>query len=383
MRTYHLLRALAETHEVTLVAFTYGKEPTQAPFPLRIIAIPWQWPQLYSEMLDPDDSVRSRTASDRLTWDIDEPWFASVLDSGAMEQVLVELAVEPFDQVLIEHADMARFMSRLPIRAPKVLDFHNVYSLIARRAAEASCYGGQVALRHEVERTVRYERRSAAACALCLTCSEADASAAKQLLGIDRVSVVPNGVDTDFFSPADGQQTVPRSLLFTGTLNYQPNVDAVVHFVKTVLPLIRAHVPSVTFDLAGANPAADVLRLAGDGVTVHGSVPDMRPYYRRAEVMVVPLREGGGTRLKILEAGACGKAIVTTALGVEGLDLQDGEDLIVADSPHQFAQAVVSLIGDDTGRARRRQLERAARAAVLRYDWDTIGRRFCELMETL
>ncbi len=384
IRTYHLLQSLAKTHEVTLVAFTYDEKSVQAPpFPLRLIAVPWQWPQLYREMLDPDDRDRSRVASDRLTWDVDEPWFASVLASDGLEHALDELAEEPFDLVLIEHADMARFIDKLPIGALKVLDFHNVYSLMAQRAAESTCDGRQRQLRHEAERTIRYEHRSASACALSLTCSEVDASAVRRLLGIDRVSVVPNGVDTAFFSAADGEHCVPRTLLFTGILDYEPNVDAVVNFVRAILPLIRARVPDVTFEVAGANPTAEVLALAGDGVTVHGSVPDMRPYYERAEVVVVPLREGGGTRLKILEAGASGKAIVTTAVGVEGLDLEDGEDLIVADSPQQFAEAVVSLIENDSGHGRRRQLERAARAAVLRYDWNGIGRRFCQLIETL
>lgn len=378
LRTYHLLRALAERHDVTLAAFTYGDEPGCPPFPIRIVPVPWQWPQAYREMNEGDPESAQR-ATHQLEFDPDEPWFASVIESRNMERALDLLAAEEFDAVLIERTDMARFLGKLPTHVPKVLDFHDVHTLMAIRAAEASSRDGQAILTHEAERTLRFEQRSASACALCLTCSEDEAAAVRRLLGISQVKVVPNGVDTQFFTPVD-QHPVQRSLVFTGTMDYEPNIDGALYFVNDILPLIRAHVPDVTFDIVGARPTEDVMRLTGKDVFVRGMVPDMRPYYRRAEVVVVPLRRGGGTRVKILEAAASGKAIVTTSLGVEGLDFRRDEHLVVADSPENFAEAVISLFGDE---ARRKALESRARQAVIQYDWDGIGRQFCQLFETV
>src|SRR5262249_34722231 len=126
-------------------------------------------------------------------------------------------------------------------------------------------------------------------------------------------------------------------LLFTGSMNYWPNQEAVQYFTKDVLPLIRQAIPATTFHVVGTSPSDEVRRLACEHVVVHGAVPDMRPYFRDAELVVVPLLSGGGTRLKILEAAASGKAIVSTSLGAEGLEFCPGRDLIIGDSPAELA----------------------------------------------
>jgi glycosyltransferase involved in cell wall biosynthesis len=163
-------------------------------------------------------------------------------------------------------------------------------------------------------------------------------------------------------------------------MNYWPNIEAVQFFAKDILPRIRRHVPQATFHIVGTSPAKEVKRLASDCITVHGTVPDMRPYYREAAVVVVPLLHGGGTRLKILEAGASRKAIVSTSVGAEGLEFHPGQHLVVADSAGEFVEATVTLCGDASECCR---LGRNARQASLPYDWQVIGSQLCRIIDDL
>jgi glycosyltransferase involved in cell wall biosynthesis len=161
-------------------------------------------------------------------------------------------------------------------------------------------------------------------------------------------------------------------------MDYAPNVAAVEYFVDKIWPLIRKEVPASTFHVVGARPTPAVVRLAGKGVEVHGAVPDMGPYFRKAAVVVVPLLHGGGTRLKILEAAASGRAVVSTPLGAEGLDLADGRDVLLAGGPDEFARTVVSLLRDPV---RQRELGRHARRAAERYEWGGIGKTLLAIVD--
>jgi glycosyltransferase involved in cell wall biosynthesis len=353
MRTYELVRALAAAHDVTLVGFSYGEPHLVPPFQVEVVAVPWRWPDAYTAMEEGESTATEKLAAGR------EPWFSSILDSEEMERTLRRLA-PGFDLVLVEEADMGRFVGCLPAGLPVVLDLQNVYSAM----------GGD-----DEERTLDYERALVGSSALCLTCSELDASLARNLLGAARVEVVPNGVDTSFFVPGDALPDA-GSLLFTGSMDYRPNVDAVRWFAAEILPLL----PDARFDVVGAKPTEEVLSLRSERVIVHGAVPDVRPYLARTEQVVVPLLDGGGTRLKILEAAAAGKAIVTTSVGVAGLDFAPGEELLVADTADEFARAVRTLAGD---LVLRDELGRSARGRALDYDWDDIGSRFRGLLSSV
>ena len=377
LRTFHLLRSLAARHELTLVGFVWGPAPPPT-LPVRVIGVPWEWPPLYRQMKS-DDAEASRRAFAALDDADEEPWMASCYRSDAMQEVLCALAGECFDRVVIEGAMMARFLPWLPPDAPKVLDLHDVHSRMALRAVADMSGDAREREGREAERTLRFERRVAGQCQLCLTVSEPEAAAARSLLSVDHVAVVPNGVDAAHFTPPPARAT-PGALLFTGLMDYAPNVEAVGWFVAEVFPRVLGAIRDARFHIVGGKPTAEVRALTSDRVVVHGFVPDTRPYYGDAELVVVPLRRGGGTRLKILEAAACGKAIVTTALGVEGLDFRPGADLVVADGPAEFAAAVVTLARDA---GRRRRLGRRARRVALGYDWDRIGDRFRRLIEGL
>jgi len=375
-RTYHLLRALARSHELTLAGFTYGEEPGLAPYPARVVPVPWEAPPLYRQMTD-SDAVAARRAAELLGRESNEPWSVSWAASDAMDASVRWLAQDTFDLVLLEGTPMARFLPALPPDTPRVLDFMDVYTRMAVREAQGED-AAEDRLR-EAERMRRFERQAAMQCDRCLTVSDQEAAAARELLGVNHVEVVPNGVDTAFFTPA-ADEPEGASLLFTGSMSYRPNSEAVRHFARSIWPLILREVPEATLHVVGTDPPQDVIALNCGNVVVHGFVPDMRPHYRSAAVVVAPLLRGGGTKLKVLEAAASGKAIVTTSVGVEGLPFRDGDDLIVADSDADFTRAVVDLVKDGE---RRRRLGGQARRVSLHHDWKRIGERICRIVEAV
>jgi glycosyltransferase involved in cell wall biosynthesis len=178
------------------------------------------------------------------------------------------------------------------------------------------------------------------------------------------------GVDTEFFSPRG--PAAGKRLVFTGSMDWLPNEDAMTYFCRDILPLIRAQEPDVAVSIVGRAPTPAVTRLAEDaGIEVTGRVDDVRGYIEQAAAYIVPIRIGGGTRLKIFEAMAMGKAVVSTTVGAEGLPVTHGENVLIADDPTSFARDVVRLLRDP---ARRVQLERAARQLVVeRYDWSAVA----------
>jgi glycosyltransferase involved in cell wall biosynthesis len=194
------------------------------------------------------------------------------------------------------------------------------------------------------------------------------------------VDVIPNGVDTHALRPLPPAEG-PPALVFVGSMMYRPCVDAAVWLVREILPLVRRTHPDVAVWIVGRGPVPEVTALAGNGVFVTGEVEDVAPYYRRATLAVAPLRAGGGTRLKILEAMALGRVVVSTTVGAEGLRVDDDTHLAIADDAQSLANAIVALLNDHDHRDR---LARAARALVeAEYDWDRIGASHLALYDGL
>jgi len=210
----------------------------------------------------------------------------------------------------------------------------------------------------------------------CITVSEADRRLLRTVNPRLQVDVVANGVDTKVYQPLPQEGTSP-SLLFIGKMSYRPNGDAVLYFCREILPRIRRMIGEVEMWIVGKDPLPEVRQLNGDGVYVTGRVDDVVPYYSRSTACVVPLRAGGGTRLKILEAMALGRPVVSTSVGAEGLDVVDGEHLLIADSPEQFAEKTVRLLTD---RALYQRITTNARQLVVtRYDWDAIAGQLMQI----
>jgi glycosyltransferase involved in cell wall biosynthesis len=272
-----------------------------------------------------------------------------------ISRVVNELGV---DIVHVEHSFMARYVEAVPreSRAKTVLCFHNVGAAQYRRMLRMRL--GPVG-------------RAVGLAKWAIVVSEAERELLRRANPRLPVTVVENGVDTRALGPLPDSRR-EDTLLFVGTFTYPPNVDAARYFCRAVLPLVRREVPGARVVLVGHEPPPSVRALAGtEGVVVTGSVPDVTPYYAEATACVAPLRAGGGTRLKILEAMALGRVVVSTTFGAEGLDVVDGEHVLLADTPRRFADATVRLLRD--AGLRRRLSENARARVVSQYDWSAIG----------
>ena len=254
---------------------------------------------------------------------------------------------------------------------PAVLFTHNVESEIWRRHMEAARgRTKRLLMRQQWRRMLRFERDAVRRFDAVLAVSDTDCQTLEGLYGPLRqpVRVVPTGVDTTYFAPLPATPERPAHLVFTGSMDWLPNEDGMLFFVREVLPLVRQQEPSVTLSIVGRAPTAAVARLAQEpGIEVTGRVDDVRPHVAAGGVYIVPLRIGGGTRLKIFEAMAMGRPVVSTTIGAEGLPVRDGEHIHIADEPQAFADAVLRLIRD--GRERRRIGSAARDLVVSGYDW--------------
>ncbi len=284
------------------------------------------------------------------------------------------IAERAFDAII---ADFLTAGVQIPMGrgVPVVLFEHNVEHLIWKRLADVEQRWWRRAL-FEIEwRKLR--RREMAVCkqaTLTVAVSEADSRRLAKLAPAGSFASIPTGVDIDYFKPA-GRSEVPGRVVFSGSMDWHPNEDAVIYFTEAILPRIRAQVPHVSLTVVGRNPSARLREFAErTGIHVTGTVEDVRPYLDEAEVSVVPLRAGSGTRLKIFEALAMGHAVVSTTVGAEGLALTPGRDVVLADDPEEFARAVVFLL---TNPHERKAIGDAGRQLVeTHYSWERVATDF-------
>ena len=278
-----------------------------------------------------------------------------------------------FDLVQIEHSFMARYIETLSTCPPSkhILDFQNTtfeqHGQISRlrigRARQIRAWVYSVLMR-------RWEPRYAERFDGCTTVSEDDRHILISANPRLRIDVIPNGVDTTLYKPLMLPEAMD-SLLFIGTMSYAPCTDAALYLCQEVLPRVRQHLSDTQAWLVGAEPPPMIVKLNGNGIHVTGRVADVTPYYAKCAVCVVPLRAGGGTRLKILEAMALGRPVVSTSIGCQGLDVVDGEHLLIADTAELFVEQTVRLLTDKV--LYQRIATNARRLVVDRYDWDAIA----------
>jgi sugar transferase (PEP-CTERM/EpsH1 system associated) len=360
-RTFHLIRELARRHSVSLVTYD---EPGASH---RVAALK----QLCMGVYTVNDPLRSAPAKRRQQ--LKSITSLASYQRGRAYSPAMQAAIsgllegQRFDVVQVEFSQMSHF--DLGVGPVRVLDEHNIdYELLDRmRQIEGSpirrLYYAIEAAKVRSEEQGAWDRFDG-----CVLTSEREQAIVRRHRPNLPTAVVPNGVDLDYFAPAPAES--PANLVFSGQIDYRPNTDAVLYFIREVFPEVLRHRPAATFTVVGRRPPDEVSRLAGPSIVITGAVPDVRPYVHQAAVVVAPLRTGSGTRLKLLEAMAMGKAIVTTSVGCEGLAVQPGEHLLVADAPTAMAQAIVRLI-DDT--ALRRHLGERGRALVERqYGWAAV-----------
>ncbi|MDB5058218.1 MAG: glycosyl transferase group 1 [Chloroflexi bacterium] len=283
------------------------------------------------------------------------------------------LADNKYDVVILEHAFMGYY--RVLSQVPVVLDQHNVESTLMLSASRHE----RTLIRRlynalEYRKFLPEEQQICRSTNLILTTSLPDRRLIERWGDTAPVKVIPNGVDSTHFAPASFAHRAVNEfgVVFTGTMHYAPNAEAMLFFCKDIWPRILAQVPSATLRIVGGNPPPAIRRLGQvPGVEVVGYVEDLRPYIAEAAISIAPLHMGSGTRLKILEAMAMGRAVVSTTVGCEGLEVEDGKHLLVADEPSAFADQVVALLRNPTRRA---DIGLEARRLIEdRYDWSAIG----------
>jgi glycosyltransferase involved in cell wall biosynthesis len=287
------------------------------------------------------------------------------------------LAREPFDRIVCDFLFPA---INFPSLKGCVLFQHNVEAMIWRRlAANASNPLKRAYLSRQAERMFQYERRVCREVDHVIAVSDIDARLMRDMYGISRVGAVPTGVDTDYFAPPAPPQVRKWDLVFLGSMDYLPNIEGVRYFVREVLPLIRSARPGTTLAVAGRKPPEEISAMAKDpGITITGTVADIRPYLWGSAVSVVPLLSGGGTRLKIYESMAACLPVVSTTVGAEGLTVHSPHDIRLADTPDRFAGECVTLLDND---AEREAVACAGRRLVVEnFSWDQVSRRFEALL---
>jgi glycosyltransferase involved in cell wall biosynthesis len=267
---------------------------------------------------------------------------------------------------------LARFLEYAP-RMPSVVTHHNIESELMRRRALVERWPARSYLSLQARKLRDYEARMSARFDVNVMVSDVDERMLKCVApGVNTV-VVPNGVDIDYFQPGTVEEEA--ALVYAGGMNMFANRDAVLHFIDCIWPRVKAERPDVRFDIIGQDPPVELLERAhsDSGLHVHGYVDDVRPYIQRAAVSIIPIRVGGGTRLKVLDALASGKAIVSTAVGCEGIKVSNGIDILMEDDPERFASQVVELLNDHK---RRKALgAEARRLAESEYAWGPISAR--------
>jgi glycosyltransferase involved in cell wall biosynthesis len=259
---------------------------------------------------------------------------------------------------------------------PVALFQHNVESVLWRRHAEHETNPiKRIALKLEAAKMLHYERAAVARFDHVIAVSENDRDLMKAMTDQARISVVPTGVDLRQYQDAAGEGATEPVVMFLGSMDWEANIDGVTYFCRNIWPRVKRAAPEARFRIVGRNPGPRVKQLASDDIEVTGRVESVTDHLRQASVFVVPLRIGGGTRLKIYEAMAMRKAVVSTTVGAEGLDVTHDRDILLADDPQTFADSVIELLRD---RPRRMILEAAAGAKAARYDWSIVTDRFEE-----
>jgi polysaccharide biosynthesis protein PslH len=298
--------------------------------------------------------------------------------SAAMRRAIAELAHKHhFDAVVCDFLFPAPNMPDLSVCT---LFQHNVEAMIWKRRVEhASGLPQKLYLQMQARRMLAYEGLVCRSVKNVIAVSTIDASTMQSLYAISRVDAVPTGVDIDYFAPPpESPQTA--DLTFVGSMDWNPNIDGIDWFIREVLPLIRKERSGVTLAIVGRKPPEHLITLAQNDphITVTGTVPDVRPYLWSSLVSIVPLRIGGGTRLKIYEAMAAKAPVVSTTIGAEGLDIQDGDNILLADSPHEFSSRCLALLTNASERSR--LVAKAWNLVNSKYSWEVVTRSFERLL---
>ena len=363
IRSYHLLKHLSQSYRVHLATFVDDADDWQHVPRVEAMCASSHFAKL-NPLMGRVRSLVGLMANESLS-------LRYYQDAGMRDWVARTMAANPISRIVVFSSQMAQYAEPYS-DARRVVDFCDVDSDKWRQYADNKRWPMSALYRHEARQLLRYERKVAAECDASLFVSDPEAELFRQLAPESRAKIgfFNNGVDTDYFSPLrsydNPYQDGERALVFTGAMDYWPNVDAVQWFAAEVFPQLLTQFPKARFYIVGARPSAAVQALAQNpGVVVTGTVPDVRPYIAHAEVAVAPLRVARGIQNKVLEAMAMARPVVVSPQALEGIQAAPGTDLVLADGAAAFAAAVTELLNQADG-----ALGPSARAAVeSRYSW--------------
>ncbi len=375
IRSYNIARQLTRRHELTFLSY-YDGEPDRD-YETQLAE---HFPGAVCICTGKAESSSAARGVDYLTHVL-SPCPYAVGRFGCAE-VRAKLAgwfqKRRFDMAVCDFLDAAVNFP-MELTTPSVLFQHNVESEIWRRHAqtESNPVKRQVyAL--EYRKMLRYERNAVRNFHRVVAVSEHDRSLMESWVEGSRITVVPTGVDLGQYRPDFSHYPTSPVVVFVGAMDWEPNVDAMEYFCHEIWPAVLGDVPQAKLRIVGRNPGDRVRKLSSKSVEITGRVPSVAEHLREGTVVVVPLRIGGGTRLKIYEAMAAGKAVVSTSVGAEGLDVHHGRDIVLADNPRSFAEAVSTLLRNEN---LRQKYQHAAAAQAARYDWSVIGGVFADVLE--
>jgi glycosyltransferase involved in cell wall biosynthesis len=375
LRTYNILRHLAATHELTYLSY-YGGDHDPA-FELEIVQ---QLPGAVSIHTGLHEDTALQRYGDYAKRVLrNAPYAVSKFTDPQVQHLLSKwLPERRFDVAVCDFLSATLNFPR-SLSTPCVLFQHNVESILWQRKAQFEPkFVERTISKLEYRKMARYEPVQVRRFHHVIAVSEQDREGMSSMVDPSHISVVPTGVDLSKFRYDPNVRPAGPIVVFTGSMDWEPNIDGVEYFCCEIWPNVLSRVPGARFQIVGRNPHARVQKLASPSVEVTGTVPSVVDYLRNAAVFVIPLRIGGGTRIKIYEGMAMGKATVSTTIGAEGLGIQHDRDILLADDAQRFADAIVNLLSDDV---LRRKFEGAAAATAQKYDWSVITKEFVQVLE--
>ena len=376
IRSYHLARCLSARHELTFLSYYDGHPDSGYEAELKKC-----FPDPQCICTHKGQRLLSRTAGYFAGIRNPLPYAVGRFSSASVKSALAQwFEAQSFDVAVCDFLDATvNFPRNLSI--PSVLFQHNVESEIWRRHATTRPNpAGRAIASLEFRKMLAYEKQTVRKFDHVIAVSDHDRQLMSAWVDDSRITVVPTGVDLQQYQPGPVKTDPGPLVLFTGAMDWEPNIDAVEYFCREIWPAVQTAIPEARFRIVGRNPGRRVKNLASTSVEIAGRVRSVVEHLQEALVVVVPLRIGGGTRLKIYEAMATGKAVVSTSIGAEGLDVRDGQDILLADQPGDFARQTITLLHD---RQFRHQIERAAATLASRYDWPVIADKFAEVLQAV
>jgi polysaccharide biosynthesis protein PslH len=381
IRTFNILKQLQKGFDVTVLAFSrHNHQPDASSREAAWRALQGMRLNVLEPLPIPSEHSRARMVWDHMQSVVTRRayTFYQYQSTAFRRQLRSALSQRAHELIHLDSIDLHGALADLPSR-PITCTHHDIESHALRQRAErAAAAPLRRYIRHQAGLVERTERALCPGFAANLVMSERDQQRLTALAPDAKVAVAPNGVDTALFTPSPNGGEPTGRVLFVGGTSFPPNRDAVDFFLTDIWPRVRARRPSAAFHLIGRGTVADRTRFAAHpGVTAHDYVLDVRPHFASADCSVAPIRFGGGTRIKILDAWAMGRAVVSTSVGCEGLRAVNGENILICDSPTAFADAVIEVLAN--AELRSRLGENGRRTVEDLYSWDRVGARMREL----